>query len=421
MGKQAGNIQQQDKIIVKLADGSIQQLTTASVLSTALRCLRARGQLLPIFVDQICINQAKDPDAVKERSQQINLIGDIYRNCGRVIAWLDVATRDTEAFFDYFPQLSASPRLQNLSQNYKQFSAVLSAALQSRTEFPDDEELQQDVQEIIALARKCWDQFPHKGFLDVCLRRWFRRIWIIQEACLAQKIDFVCGDRSCSVQEIEMALMFQMFAAKVQRSPSPRSFWPKFTREFQHDARSAASLAYRLLQGRSQIQRPADNLRRTFISIVINYNVDIFVQGPWMRLGVSNPPDYIYGLKGLAASDDAIANALKSGYEKSAKGIFTEYTGLAARSWIDILLLSKDKTGEMEKLPSWVPDWSAYLDLPHGSLSGGSPAFKAGLDPAESTLHFASPGGFPAFSADSGRAETSPHSIKSPWSRRSSG
>ncbi|KAG7291152.1 hypothetical protein NEMBOFW57_001164 [Staphylotrichum longicolle] len=81
--------QRKDRVIIETPDGRTSHIAISPALSTALRFIRARGQPLPLFVDQICINQA-DTD---EKSQQVNLMGDIYRNCERVLAWLDVATK----------------------------------------------------------------------------------------------------------------------------------------------------------------------------------------------------------------------------------------------------------------------------------------------------------------------------------------
>ncbi|KAH8892940.1 hypothetical protein GQ53DRAFT_645995, partial [Thozetella sp. PMI_491] len=87
-----------DKDIVALhqerSDGTrtaVSQFTITRALSTTLRYLRARSGMTllpPMFIDQICINQGEEAEAKTEKNQQISLMGDIYRHCARVVAWL---------------------------------------------------------------------------------------------------------------------------------------------------------------------------------------------------------------------------------------------------------------------------------------------------------------------------------------------
>ena len=46
------------------------------------------GQPRTVWVDAICINQAKDGVGEAERDMQIPLMGDIYRNAKKVVVWL---------------------------------------------------------------------------------------------------------------------------------------------------------------------------------------------------------------------------------------------------------------------------------------------------------------------------------------------
>jgi hypothetical protein len=52
---------------------------------------------LPLFVDQICINQKDKAD----KSQQVQLMGEIYTNCSRVIVWLGPSTRLSDRFMNF--------------------------------------------------------------------------------------------------------------------------------------------------------------------------------------------------------------------------------------------------------------------------------------------------------------------------------
>ncbi len=379
--------QRKDRIIIEALDGSTSQVAISPALSTALRYLRAQGQSLPLFVDQICINQADDA----EKSHQINLMGDIYRSCECVLAWLDVATKHTDALFHFLPRISDNEFLRQLSRNLPRSSDIIRAAMERRSDFSDDATLGQDVADMINLTRDHWGCFPRRGFLDICLRRWFRRIWIVQEACLGRKMVFVCGRQSCSVEALEVANEFNKLASDVMHlegARNPLHHLPaKWDREAMHLSHMSSVVVFRIFQERAAALGPSgddrgENMRRGLLNIVNRFNVDVMAYGPWVRLGSSNPKDYIYAFKGLVTAGDTVSEQLP-GYDRPAAAIFTGFTHSCLGNStelppIDTLLLSRTETKKVEGLPTWVPDWSTYLGIPHGYAVGYFPLFNAG-------------------------------------------
>ncbi|KAK0631223.1 heterokaryon incompatibility protein-domain-containing protein [Immersiella caudata] len=376
-------------IVIEEADGRTSQLLISPALATALRYLREQeqGSQLPLFIDQICINQADDA----ERSQQVGLMGDIYRNCRCVVAWLDVATRYTDELFDYIPCISDNEILHRLVQNPERVSALMKTAMQRGTDVPDDETLARDAEAMITLTREHWARFPHRGFFEVCMRRWFRRIWIVQEACLGNNMVFVCGWRSCSAEALGVALEFNMVANAVtqrQRDIPPTPGHPKWhNTKARHKAYMASSLLLRIFNERvATLQAPSQtnttSMRRGLDNLVIRFNVDTMAQGPSARLGSSDPKDYIYALKGLTPTDDPVATQLLTDYALPTATIFTSFTRLlflrSPAPPIDTLFLSRIESKTVPDLPTWVPDWSSDLVIPHGYRQGCFPVFNAG-------------------------------------------
>ncbi|KAK0723572.1 hypothetical protein B0T26DRAFT_750835 [Lasiosphaeria miniovina] len=144
---------------------AVSQFTITRALSTALRYIRARsGNLPPIFVDQICIDQGRSAAAKTENGQQINLMGDIYRHCTRVVAWLGIATPQTDAFFDFAVEITHH-QCEGLVFNSERSAAVFSVAIQRKRNavFDADKVLQRDMPQMVALARRYWPVFPHRG------------------------------------------------------------------------------------------------------------------------------------------------------------------------------------------------------------------------------------------------------------------
>ena len=379
--------QRKDRILIEESDGSLSQLLISPALSTALRYLRSRGQSLPLFVDQICINQPDKGD----KSQQIDLMGDIYRNCVCVVAWLDVATKYTDAFFDFLPRISGNELLLQLIRQPQRLSRILEAVMEKRTNFSDSEMLGQDVKNMVELTREHWGRFPHRGFLDICLRRWFRRVWIIQEACLGPKMMFVCGRRSCSVDALEVASNFKILAFRGQHLEGGsllEHHQAKWDKEAMHNAHMGTTVVFRIFRERAAALRPSLEeqsvmMRRGLANVVTRFNVDIMVHGPWVRLGFSNPKDTIYALRGLVSDGDPVSERLVTDYNLPAATIFTDFTRLlfdasTGTPAIDTLLLSQVETKRIHGLPSWVPDWSANVVIPHGYRSGCLPMFNAG-------------------------------------------
>ncbi|KAK0715330.1 heterokaryon incompatibility protein-domain-containing protein [Lasiosphaeris hirsuta] len=358
--------QRRDRIVVEETDGSTSQLLISPALSTALRYLRIQGQPLPLFIDQICINQADKA----EKSQQINLMGDIYRGCECVVSWLDVATRYTDALFDFLPRVSENELLLQLMQNPPRASALLQSGIERRADFGGDETLRQDVEGMTALTREHWLHFPHRGFLEMCMRRWFRRIWIVQEACLGREMVFVCGRRSCSAGALEAVSQFKMLASTIQHlegATRPGHYRPpRHDADAKHRAFMATTLVFRIFRERAAAwETPAhtngSQMRRGLDNLVVRFNVDTMAQGPSARLGSSDPKDYIYALKGLAPADDPVSTQLPA-------------------------------TKTVPKLPSWVPDWSTHLTNPHGYRTGCFPVFGAGGTNTTAEIDLATPG-----------------------------
>ncbi|KAI9155660.1 Heterokaryon incompatibility protein [Paramyrothecium foliicola] len=389
--------QGKDWILINMENGETSRMAIEPSLSTALRYLRARDQRLPMFIDQLCIDQGNELQSLNEKSEQICLMGDIYRSCERVLSWLDVATLHTDSFFDWVSLISDNTFLKSMVLQPQRARATLRALIDKQSEFGDDEVLERDVNSMLALEG-LWDHFPHQGCLEICLRQWFRRIWIVQEACLGNEMVLICGRRSCSVQELEMVAIFQLFGSTLDKKQARRT-WTFFSSDrashMRHEALMAAVLASRLLNQRAHTRKshPGQHITgKGLVGTVLWCNVDIFDHGPWVRFGASNPRDYIYALKGLAPADDPVASHLIPDYTKPVDEVFTDYTRSIINPTIDTLLLSQPDNKNLQHLPSWVPDWSADLALPHGYKSGYIPIFCAGNAAGEKpTVHTDSP------------------------------
>ncbi|PQE29475.1 Heterokaryon incompatibility protein [Rutstroemia sp. NJR-2017a WRK4] len=89
-------------------DGKV-LLVTENCL-TALYQLRRRARARVLWIDAVCIDQAKTKDATDERAVQIPLIGEIYQSASEVIVWLGPDPTHSRILFRLLEVLANSER-----------------------------------------------------------------------------------------------------------------------------------------------------------------------------------------------------------------------------------------------------------------------------------------------------------------------
>jgi hypothetical protein len=65
--------------------------------------LRLEDRKRLIWADAVCINQADD----EEKSWQVRMMGDVYRNADRVLIWLGLAEDGSIPFYPRRPEHDA--------------------------------------------------------------------------------------------------------------------------------------------------------------------------------------------------------------------------------------------------------------------------------------------------------------------------
>ncbi|OAK99017.1 HET-domain-containing protein [Phaeosphaeriaceae sp. SRC1lsM3a] len=139
---------------------------TAS-LENALRALRSQNRLISLWADAICINQ----DDPLERNHQIKLMTQIYSNSKGVLVWLGPDRDGTgKEAFDFARCLKGDSSFAEATVKNWWASRALIKTLQRVSE-----------------------------------RKWFRRMWTMQEIGLAATATFVCGDSRIDWQDLHFA------------------------------------------------------------------------------------------------------------------------------------------------------------------------------------------------------------------------
>jgi hypothetical protein len=128
-----------------------------------------------LWIDAICIDQAN----LSERTHQVRLMADIYGKASRVVAWLGPA--------------------------YEQSDDAMRGLLRSQC----DERILETVPWILALV-------------GLCSRRYWHRLWVLQELKLAKQKDLMCGSKVISWQHFER-FMLRVSGSSDEVSPSTPS------------------------------------------------------------------------------------------------------------------------------------------------------------------------------------------------------
>jgi len=112
-----------------------------------------------LWVDAICINQGEDNS---EKDEQLPLMGDIYREATRVLAWLGKPDQKSENALRHFDMINdGALNRTSLLQDYHR-------------------------------NKERWFDFGE----SLLTRDWFTRAWTVQEFVCARELRFVCGHDS---------------------------------------------------------------------------------------------------------------------------------------------------------------------------------------------------------------------------------
>jgi hypothetical protein len=131
----------------------------------------------PYWIDAICINQADG----EEKTSQIRLMNEIYRQADKVLVWLGCAPKQ-----EFVPRaIDLLPLVGKELVRYLQSPA-------HRFEV---------AHELTHLGRDGWEAILH-----LLRNPYFRRVWMIQEVALAKEIMFLCGSHEIDAQLMEKAV-----------------------------------------------------------------------------------------------------------------------------------------------------------------------------------------------------------------------
>lgn len=151
-------------------------------LYEALPVLSLRKEFLSLWIDAICINQKNSV----EKMDQIRLMSRIYRHAKHVLAWLGLADdfSTTEMINKILPGMT------KLKEDLKHCSLLDPPSRQPRPLL--------DEYNFPPWESRAWDAYHRLVY-----HPWFLRLWIVQEATLAEDLIFLYGPHELQADTIE--------------------------------------------------------------------------------------------------------------------------------------------------------------------------------------------------------------------------
>lgn len=266
-------------------------------LYDALLARRNRVSARTLWADQVCINQ-KD---VRDRNEQVRLMGRIYSNAKQVRIWLGP------------PQPDDALVNKSLKELIVKGYAQLGSDPATHMFFPK-------------LKHGGWEAL--EAFLN---RPWFSRVWILQEAILASKAMVAFGEFQYEWKVLVLALT------------TIRIFWQVYRFSKEPAALACVRTVLVIQALRKGTLAPAPHI------LHIAYCAQ--------QQQAGDLRDKIYGMLGLSQHElDRLH--FSPNYNRDTKQVFTDLVAHCLSSHNDPQFLSF-VCPSTQDLPSWVPDWSA--------------------------------------------------------------
>lgn len=316
-----------------------------SSLDAALRHIRKQDEAIPIWIDQICIDQSND----SEKGDQVMLMTDIYTKAEQVLAWLGPAADRSDEVMDLWNFAGQKALELGIDKYYTKEKVFL---LQTIMADPlHDDPLAKPLHEFVEATKDRFEELL-PSFNAWSVRRWFYRVWIVQELSLCPRTVLVCGYKAVAAEHVT-------WAATIQTAALTKILQACSTVEARLEVMDAQSYRARpLLSTRNRRQKydkgvgPGDELFRLLRIMFVETHT-----------GATNKRDRIYGLLGLAV--DAPELGIKSDYVcRDAGPIFTSVArALIRKGHLGVLSFSQfPKEDDLKHVPSWVSDWRPKLD-----------------------------------------------------------
>lgn len=282
-------------------DGS--RLAVLDSLQSFFKTMKARDLLLDgtwWWIDSMCINQGDD----EERNHQVQMMRQLYSSCRACVVWLGTATDNKDTVVDYIHYLD---KLSGKDHDTEVLRSMLRSA-----EFDASWTL----------------------LLDFLSRKWWNRVWTLQEFICPPSITFFYGTRAINRSAVCRAILVgdEYAPAKFLGATSYRQAWNRRRIWLRHINLDDAPPRY------AGLTLPA-------------------LAAYCCTNEATDERDRLYGLHGLITVDREL---LQVEYSQSVEVTYQQYTAAFIKKHrsLDLCIYaSLFPSLPTSTLPSWVPDW----------------------------------------------------------------
>lgn len=322
-------------------------------LYAALMRLRDESKPLELWVDAICIDQLN----LEERAAQVARMPAIYQRARHVIAWLGAANETSSKAFEILEQLGQhEPSKKTPWYDYHEWLGPQFDHLQWVDGRPEHawNELPRDPKKSLIehlrsrkqrKTRKKIDNEGQQALQNLLTRRYWNRVWIIQEIAYARDVTFVCGSDSLDWLTFATAVFRPDCDAFLDTQHGKDWFC-----EFLQNSRITLLCHIRWRTRQPWRAHGFEARSSTLLRML---------ESAW-NFQCSDPRDKIYALLGLPSVDDDMCLPSLD-YGRSVSHVFCEIAKAIIRyeRALNILCL-QHASGESQSygLPSWAPDWT---------------------------------------------------------------
>ncbi|KAI0110938.1 HET-domain-containing protein, partial [Nemania sp. FL0031] len=361
---------ERDKYVKNEEDGSVirvtENLLDALHQISRIQESKAEGQVSSWWIDAICIDQ----EDAEERSSQVSVMDIIYQRAVGVLIWLGKEDRRTPGAIKIMKSLArVSPDLTKMSRRFRSFNTDSSEIFDSLSRLCED----------LGIEGVCpQDLLPYAMFLQ---RKWFTRMWVIQESFFSAATTVFCGER-----EIQWTTMQE--SSRVLAQTGMDTLLKAYVSNMEHYSLDVDTV--KLPDNRLGNQLIFGSLQRA--------NGETIGLGRLLYYSrsfeASDPRDKVFAILGLwryTRNNRAGQMDIRPDYHKDVSEVYVEATTVAIHESgnLDILSLVDGTRREgTSRLPSWVPDYSQGSQLysiipfspPHPSQLLLHASFKAPTD-----------------------------------------
>jgi len=282
-------------------------------LVSALRHLRRSDTTRTLWIDALCINQ----NCVAEKNHQVRRMTDIYRHAQRTLVWLG------EWFDSEFSELTPDS-----IQNFLQRALEL-----SRT---DEMSYDNIILNHDGLACYMWTT-------ELLESPWFRRIWVLQEAAVAQEVTFVCGRTT-----FPWDVLMEGISAIGNMTNQP--YYTSVMKRWYEIRLKAVAFCRRYVQDEEYRQHfSRAPLPDRILSLLLLSNGQL----------ATDRRDHLYALLGLAGQAEEMQHetSLTVDYERAPEEVLKMVAVYLLKATQDLRILYGAAYQTSIVVPSWVPTW----------------------------------------------------------------